>query len=166
MPRMDSWAARRPSARTTLEEPRELVHVLVEEREHRDRAVAALLEILIHEIGIRVAREEPHLDIRLAVDQLGHIGHVRQTGATPVLADDEHPARPGEPLQHAGVLGLDRGFFERLDELLPVEGHLVDVLLKGQPLLEAFLRDHGLSSWGAFPPARLPYHGSLEAHPA
>src|SRR5437867_11285098 len=113
MPRMDSWAGRRPSARTTLEEPRELVHVLVEEREHRDRAVAAFLEILIHQIGIRVAREEPQLDMRLALDQLGHVGLVSQTGATPVLADYEHPAGPGWPIQHSGSSRRACGFIVR-----------------------------------------------------
>src|SRR5213593_4974185 len=100
MPRMDSWAGRRPSARTTLQEPRELVHVLVEEREHRDRAVAPLLEVLVHQVEIRVAWKEPQLDVLAALDELGHERHVGQTRAAPVLADDQHPARPAETLEN------------------------------------------------------------------
>src|SRR5438093_9833841 len=59
MPRMDSTGA-------GLQEPRELVHVLVEEREHRDRAVAPLLEVLVHQVEIRVAWKEPQLDVLAA----------------------------------------------------------------------------------------------------
>src|SRR6266850_737781 len=52
------------SARPALDEARELVHVLVEEREHRDRAIQPLLEILIHQVRIRVPREQAELDVR------------------------------------------------------------------------------------------------------
>src|SRR5437879_5640164 len=209
MPRMDSSAGRPPSARAGFQEPRELVHVLVEEGEHGNRAVASFLEVLVHQVEIRVACKEPHLDVRAAFDELGHERYVGQTGAAPVLADDEHAARSPEPLENLGVTGLDRDLVERVHEALAIDGHVIDVLLQGQPLLEPFFRDHrrlsiggraaagGATSyrspraWGPQPPAgpaartaaprrpaarkatsgrcglaRVPYHGSLEAHPA
>src|SRR5206468_5695855 len=137
-----SWAYRPPSARSGFQEPRELVHVLVEEREHGNRAVAPLLEVLVHQVEIRVTRKEPHLDARVAFDELGHERDVGQTGAAPVLADDEHPARLAETPQDLGVTGPERDFVERVDEALPIDGHVIDVLLQGQPLLEPFFRDH------------------------
>src|SRR6266850_4587724 len=146
MPRMDSWAGRPPSARAGFQEPRELVHVLVEEREHGNRAVTPFLEVLVHQVEIRVARKEPHLDARVAFDELGHERDVGQTGAAPVLADDEHPARSAETLQDVGVTGPERDFVEGVDEALPIDGHVIDVLLQGQPLLEPFFRDHPRSS--------------------
>src|SRR5215468_10331974 len=141
MPRMDS-------ARAGLQEAGELVHVLVEEREYRDRAVAPRLEVLVHQVEIRVARKEPHLDVRATLDQLGHVRHVGQAGAAPVLADDEHAACPGQTLEDLGVARSDREIVERIDEPLPVDGHMIDVLLQGQPLLEPLSGDHWHSSIG------------------
>ena len=82
MLRMDSPAAAQPpSARAGFQEPSQLVHLLVEEREHGNRAVAALFQILIHQVEIRVAREEPHLDVGAALDELDHERYMRQAGA-------------------------------------------------------------------------------------
>src|SRR5213592_47091 len=59
MPRMDSGIARgagQGSTWSVFEEAPDLVHVLVEEREHGDRAIEPVLEVLIHQIGVRVSR--------------------------------------------------------------------------------------------------------------
>src|SRR5258705_4035139 len=163
MPRMDSSPARPLSTRAGLQKPRQLVYVLVEEGEHRDGAEASLLEMLVHQVEIRVARKGPPLDVRAALDELGHERYVGQTGAAPVLADDEHAARPAEVLQDLRLVRPDRHLVERLDESLAIDGHVIDVLLQGQPLLEPLFRDHRRSSRASFTPAWVPYHGSMEA---
>ena len=87
-----------------------------------------------------------------------------QTRAAPVLADDQHPARPAETLENLRVVGPDRDLVECVHEAVSIDGHAIDVLRQGQPLLESLLRDHQFSSWES--PVPVPYHGSLEAHRA
>src|SRR6266536_189461 len=128
-----------------LEQSRDLVEVLVEEREDGDGAEGALVEILVHEIRVLVAQKRAQLDVRIALDQLEEHGDVVERVPAPVFGDDHDL----ELLAHLGeggfVLRLDLDLGEELHECLFVRAHLVQVLRDGDALPESLLRQHRLS---------------------
>jgi hypothetical protein len=129
-------------ARALLDEARQLVHLAVEERDDGNRAVEPALEVLIHDVGILVAHEDPQLDGGIGREETGHERHVRQRRAAPVLGDDHDLARPAEPVEHAGVDGLGGRAGEGTGQPLLVDGHPGHVLLQRQPLGEPLFGEH------------------------
>src|SRR5215468_290630 len=128
-----------------LEEPGDLVEALVEESEHGDGAELALVQVLVHEIGILVAEEHAELDIGIALDQLEEHGHVVQRVPAPVLGDDHGLELLAQAREGGLVVGLDLDLGKEFQERLLVRAHLIQVLLHGHSLRESFLRQHPVS---------------------
>src|SRR5262249_29774824 len=120
----------------------QLVHLLVEEHVDGNRAVASVLEELVHQIRILVAQEDPHLDLRRTLHKLDHVGKRGDGRPTPVLGDDEDPPSARASLQDLGVAGGGGDRLECGEEALLVHGHLIEVLAHRQALLEPLLRHH------------------------
>src|SRR2546427_382956 len=126
-----------------LDEARELVHALVEEREHGNGAVDPLVQVLVREVGVFVAQEDTQLDIRVPLDHPGEHRDVVEGVAAPVLREDEDLELRAQPVERCAVLRLDFDLAQELDELFLVRPHLVQVLLECHALREPLLRDHG-----------------------
>src|SRR3989337_2326025 len=128
-----------------LQQSGDLVHVLVEEREDRDGAEHAFVEVLVHQVGVLVAQEYAGLDARVALDQLEEHGDVVERVAAPVLGDDHTLELLAERLERFLVLGLDLDLPEELHERVLVGAHLIEVLLDRHALREPLFRDHRIS---------------------
>src|SRR3989449_573191 len=126
-----------------LDEARELVHALVEEREHGNGAVDPLVQVLVREVGVFVAQEDTQLDIRVPLDHPGEHRDVVEGVAEPVLREEEDLDLRAQPVERCAVLRLDFDLAQELDELFLVRPHLVQVLLERYALREPLLRDHG-----------------------
>src|SRR5258705_613341 len=125
-----------------LDEARHLVHVLVEEGEDGNGAVQALVEVLVHQLLVLVAEEDPHLDVGIALHHLGQHRHVVERVPAPVLGDHEHVQLLAVLVERPLVGGVDLDGVEELDELVLVRPHLREVLLDRHALLELLLGDH------------------------
>src|SRR5262245_37270887 len=135
-----------------LDEAGDLLHVLVEEREHRDGPVHALIEVLVHQLLVLVAEEDAQVDVGIALDHLGEHGDVVESVTAPVLGDDEHVELLAVLVEGLLVLGRDLDRLEELDELVLVRPHLREVLVQRHPLLELLLGHHRC---GSFPSQRM-----------
>src|SRR6266478_2874526 len=71
-----------------LQQAGDFAHVLVEEREDRYGAEHALVQVLIHQVGVLVAQEHAGLDARVALDELEQHRDVVERVTAPVLGDD------------------------------------------------------------------------------
>ena len=126
-----------------LDEAGDLLHVLVEEHEHRDRPEDPAVQVLVHEVRVLVAEEHAHLDVRSALDHPREHREVGQGVPAPVLGDDEDVELLARgPRTTARSWGVTCVAAKRLQELVLVGGHLVEVLLERHALCEALLGDH------------------------
>src|SRR5690242_1280856 len=137
------WPA---SRRGRLDEARPLVHVLVEEGEHRNGAIDATLEEEIHHVRVLVAQEDAHLDAGLLLGQTGHARHVPERRPAPVLGDDDELQGRSEPLQHLAIVVGERDRVEGAHERGAVRRHLLDILGEREAFREALPGEHERSS--------------------
>src|SRR6185503_5015154 len=75
--------------RGPLDPVTELTEVLVEEHEHRDRLVFALIEPALHEVQVLIAVEDPHVQRRHLFVEPAEDRQIGHDIATPVLSEDE-----------------------------------------------------------------------------
>src|SRR3990172_4409092 len=125
-----------------LDESGELIHIFVEEREDRDRAIDPLVQVLIHEVRVLIAQEDPHLDVGKSIHELRHHRNILERIPAPVFREYQDFERFPKPPPRLAILGADLDFLKKLEEALFVRRHLVQILLKRHPLLKPLLRHH------------------------
>src|SRR5262249_3397496 len=113
--------------------------------------IAAILEELVHQVGILVPQEDPHLDARRGFRQLDHERERGDRRAAPVLRDHVNPPRGAAALKRREVSGRDDDGVEGRQHALLVHGHLIEILAHRQPLGEALFGHHPSSSSSILP---------------
>jgi hypothetical protein len=117
----------------------------IEEGKDRDRPVDALVQVLIHEVGVLVAQKEAQIEFAALGGESPQDRHIGNRVATPVFGDHQHVQRFGKIGEERNVVGREFNSALVLFQSFTVAGHPGFVFGVGHALFKTFACDgHGL----------------------